>query len=268
MGRLEGKTAVITGGARGMGAAAARLFAAEGARVVIADLIEDLGQALANELGSNKAIFVRLDVTEEASWIDLRTATTAAFSVPNVLVNNAGIFAHGLLVDLDYATLTRVMNVNLGGVALGIKTLAPGMIKAGGGSIINTSSAAGFTPTNGQGIYSASKWAVRGLTRTAALELSHQGVRVNTLHPGPINTPMANPGNFSSAELCAATPYQPIGRFGEAEEVAPALLFLASDEASFITGAELAVDGGMSIAQYMPGLPGMPPRLKQIYDPD
>jgi 3alpha(or 20beta)-hydroxysteroid dehydrogenase len=260
MGRLDGKVAIITGGARGMGEATSRLFAAEGAKVVIADILPE-GQALAEEIGGN-AIFIKLDVSSEAEWQALDRRTREVFGPATVLVNNAGINTVSLLVELDYARFVRTLEINLGGTFLGMKTIAPGMIAAGGGSIINISSTEGLQGTNGFAAYASSKWGVRGLTKVAAMELSHQGVRVNSVHPGPVNTPMGNPENLPEATLNQLFASLPMGRAGRPEEVAKVSLFLASDDASFVTGAELAADGGMTIGQYLPFTPGRPAAMQ------
>ena len=257
MGKLNDRIAVITGGARGMGAATARLFASEGAKVVIADILEE-GKALAQEIGSERAMFVHLDVTSEESWALLDSTVRAQFGVARVLVNNAGIVCYGEVIHQDYRELERVLRINVCGSFLGIKTLAPGMIAAGGGSIVNISSEVGLIAHNGLGAYAASKWAVRGMSKAAALELSHRGVRVNSVHPGPINTPMANPNGLPASEIDEMHRALPLSRAGQPEEVARATLFLASDDASYVTGAEFAVDGGMSAGidlNYLPGTP-------------
>jgi 3alpha(or 20beta)-hydroxysteroid dehydrogenase len=240
-GRLDGKVAVITGAARGQGAAEARLFAAEGARVVLADVLDDEGAAVAAEIG-DAARYVHLDVTDEAQWAAAVTAAEEAFGPVSVLINNAGILHFQALHKTSLEDFDRVMRVNVHGVFLGMKAVVASMVAAGGGSIVNTSSTAGLQGLPYFGAYVASKWAVRGLSKTAAIDLGHKGIRVNSVHPGGIDTPMV-------AGMSSDAPFYkrlPVPRMGSADEVAAAVLFLASDEAAYVSGAELAVDGGAS----------------------
>jgi 3alpha(or 20beta)-hydroxysteroid dehydrogenase len=238
-GRLAGKVALISGGARGQGEAEARLFAAEGAKVVIGDLLEAEGKAVADSLGDD-ALFVALDVTSEEAWGAAVASAESAFGPVSVLVNNAGILGFGLIDRIKRDEFDRIMQVNVTGVLLGIKAVVPSMVKAGGGSIVNISSTSGLQGLPYLGAYVASKWAVRGLTKTAAIDLGHRGIRVNSVHPGGIDTPMIA-GTSSDSPFYKRLP---VARIGAAEEVARAVLFLASDEASYTTGAELTVDGG------------------------
>ena len=262
MGRLNDKVAIVTGGARGIGKATALLFATEGARVVVADLVDE-GAAVARDIG-DRAIFVPLDVSDADGWARLDAATRTRFGPAQILVNNAGIVCFSEIFLTDYAVFERVLQINLGGVFLGMKTIGPGMIEVGGGSIVNISSSEGLHGTNALGAYAASKWGVRGLTKVAAMELSHRGIRVNSVHPGPIDTPMGNPGNLSLDEMNRAHARQPLGRVGQPDEVARVSLFLASEESSFVTGAEIAVDGGMTVGNYLTFLPGLPPALSGV----
>jgi len=257
MGRLANKVAIISGGARGMGAATARLFVAEGARVAIADLLEDAGAALARDLG-DAARFYRLDVTDEKSWAGLVEQVGADLGPPDILVNNAGILHFATLLDTSLADYERVLRVNLVGEFLGIKAVAPGMIARGGGSIVNISSVDGMKGANGLAAYASSKWGVRGLTRVAALELGHRGVRVNSVHPGGVDTIMTNHDGSTRDKVNERFGNIPLQRVGAPEEVARATLFLASDDASYLAGAEIAVDGGMMAGQYYEGFPGAP----------
>lgn len=259
MGRLAGKVAIVTGGARAMGAATVRLFAAEGAKVVIADVLADEGQALAAEIGE-AAAFVRLDVTDEANWRAVVDETTARFGAVDVLVNNAGIITFSSLTDTSLEDFERVLRVNLVGAFLGMKTVGAAMLAKGAGSIVNISSLDGMRGVNSLGAYASSKWGLRGLTKVAALEFGHRGVRVNSVHPGGVNTPMANPMVASADQLNADYGRVPLQRIGEPEEVARASLFLASDEASYVCGAELLVDGGWMSGVYYETLPGAPQR--------
>lgn len=238
MARLDGKVAIVTGGARGMGAQDARRMVAEGARVVIGDVLDAEGKALADELGTS-AVFVHLDVSLADSWERAVEVAHASFGPVTVLVNNAGILAYGAVDVAPEADLVRVLSVNLIGPVLGIQAVVPDMKAAGGGSIVNISSAAGLIGMPSLAAYSASKWGLRGLTKSAALDLGRYGIRVNSIHPGGIATPMAA---GAAPEMFAA---QAIPRIGEVQEIAAAVVFLASDEASYVTGAELAVDGGM-----------------------
>jgi 3alpha(or 20beta)-hydroxysteroid dehydrogenase len=247
MGRLDGKIAVITGAARGMGAVTARLFANEGARVVIADVLPEADE-VARQIGA-AAIAVRLDVASEESWQRAEAITRESFGPATILVNNAGICHVAPLLDCSFADFQRVLTINLAGNFLGMKTFAPGMIAAGGGSIINISSTEGLQGSAGMAAYASSKWGVRGLTKVAAMELSAQGVRVNSVHPGVTNTPMANPHQLADAVMRDACSSFPIGRDARPEEIARVSLFLASDEASYMCGAELAVDGGMTVGR-------------------
>ena len=238
-GRLDGKVALISGGARGQGEAEARLFVAEGAKVVIGDILEAEGKQVADDLGDD-ALFVPLDVTDEGSWAAAVTAAEERFGPVNVLVNNAGILSFGAIHRIDRAEFEKVMSVNVTGVLLGIQAVVPSMKKAGGGSIVNISSTSGLQGLPFLGAYASSKWAVRGMSKVAAIDLGPKGIRVNSVHPGGIDTPMI-------AGTDGEAPYYkrlPVGRIGAASEVAHAVLFLASDEASYTTGAELAVDGG------------------------
>ncbi|HKE77638.1 MAG TPA: glucose 1-dehydrogenase [Acidimicrobiales bacterium] len=239
MGRLDGKVAIITGGSRGQGAAEGRLFAAEGARVVLADVLDEEGEKVAAEIG-DAARYVHLDVTDEAGWDRVVAFTEETFGPVTVLVNNAGILLFQALHRTDLSDFENVMRVNVTGVFLGMKAVTRSMERAGGGAIVNISSTAGLTGLPFLGAYVASKWAVRGLTKTAAIDLGHKNIRVNSVHPGGIDTPMVA-GTTADAPF-----YQrlPVPRMGSADEAARAVLFLASDEASYIAGAELAVDGG------------------------
>ncbi|MCC6942192.1 MAG: glucose 1-dehydrogenase [Novosphingobium sp.] len=257
MGRLSGKVAIITGGARGMGAATCRLFVEQGAKVVIADVLDDAGAALAAELGES-ARFLKLDVTNEENWADVVTEAEATLGPVDALVNNAGILMFKSILETTKADFERVLGVNLVGELLGIKAVAPGMIARGRGSIINVSSVDGMKGANGLVAYASSKWGVRGLTKVAAMELGHKGVRVNSVHPGGVDTIMSNHNDSSREELNKSYSNVPLQRIGGPEEIAAASAFLASDDASYIHGAEIVVDGGMTVGTYYMGFPGSP----------
>jgi 3alpha(or 20beta)-hydroxysteroid dehydrogenase len=257
MTRLRDKVAIVTGGARGMGAATARLFAAEGAKVVICDVLDDEGQKLAATL-PGRATFAHLDVADEASWRAVLQKTVAEHGRLDVLVNNAGVLLFKALLDTSLAEFQRVVGINLAGTFLGTKLAGELMVKAGRGSIVNISSADGMKGANGLAAYCSSKWGIRGLTRVAAMEFGHKGVRVNSVHPGGIDTAMGNPYAQPKAEVNQRYTFVPLQRVGEPDEVARTSLFLASDESSYLCGAEIAVDGGMLTGQYYAGLPGAP----------
>jgi 3alpha(or 20beta)-hydroxysteroid dehydrogenase len=256
--RLEGRVAVVTGGASGQGAATCRLFASEGARVVAADIDVSAGEALAAELGDS-SMFVRLDVSDEAGWEALAEQVMARWATIDVLINNAGMVNVAALIDFTRADFQRTLDINLVGPWVGIKTVAPIMIVQRRGSIVNVCSTAALWSMNGTGAYTASKWALRGLSKTAAQELGWQGVRVNSVYPGGINTPFANIGNKPVEEVNKLYLGQTIQRIGEPEEVAEANLFLASDASSYMCGAELTVNGGMTLGVFHHYLPGAPP---------
>jgi len=248
MGRLDGKVALITGGARGMGKSHARHFVAEGAKVVIGDLLDDKGNALAAELGEGNCRYIHHDVTSETDWAAAVAATVAAFGTLNVLVNNAGVLAHKKIADMTLAEFRRVIEVNLVGEWLGVKTVIEPMTSAGGGSIINISSVEGFTGAAGMSAYSASKFGIRGITRSAAQELGKLGIRVNSVHPGGIMTTMTATAFESFTEISDGEGFMrslPIARFAKSSEVSPLVVYLASDESSYCTGSEFVVDGGM-----------------------
>ena len=257
MNRLAGKTAIITGGARGMGAATCRVFVEQGAKVAIADMLEAEGRALAAELG-NAARFYSHDVTSEESWAALVRNVEKDLGAVDVLVNNAGVLLFKTLLDTSLADYERVLKVNLVGEFLGIKAVAPGMVERGRGSIINLSSVDGMKGANGLAAYASSKWGVRGLTKVAAMELGHRGVRVNSVHPGGVDTAMGNPGQRSREQVNQGFTNIALQRVGEPSEVAAATLFLASDESSYMVGAEIVVDGGMTAGHYYVGMPGAP----------
>jgi 3alpha(or 20beta)-hydroxysteroid dehydrogenase len=242
MKRFDNRTVIVTGGARGMGASHARGFVAEGANVVIADVVDQEGQSLADQLG-DRAIFSRLDVTSEADWAATVTAAETAFGPVSVLVNNAGIVHFAPIADTTPADWSRVIDINLTGTYLGIRALASSMRKAGGGAIVNISSGAGMSGAFGLGAYVASKWGVRGLTKTAALELARDKIRVNSIHPGATRTTMAAQPNVE-AVMAASVRGLAIPRIAEPEELTRLVLFVASDEASFSTGSEFIADGG------------------------
>jgi len=262
-GRLQDKVAIVTGGARGMGAATSRLFAAEGAHVVIADVLEEDGAALAAELGG-KAMFQRLDVADEAAWTALVDAVMARHGRINALVNNAAVVMFAPIVELTAEQIDRVLGINVKGAMLGLKHVGQRMCAAGRGAVVNISSVDGLRGANSLSLYSSSKWAVRGLTKTAALEFGHQGVRVNSVHPGGVNTLMGNPQGLEGAAKNVGYERVPLQRIGEPEEIAAASLFLCSDDASYITGAELAVDGGWAAGYYHHYLPAAPAALSSI----
>jgi 3alpha(or 20beta)-hydroxysteroid dehydrogenase len=257
MGRLEGKVAIITGGARGMGEATCRRFVAEGAKVAIADVLDERGQALAAELGP-AARFWHLDVTSEDGWAKVVADVEAAFGGIDVLVNNAGILMFKSILETTQADYERVLGVNLVGEFLGVRTVAAGMIARGRGSIINISSVDGMKGANSLVAYASSKWGVRGLTKVAAMEFGHKGVRVNSVHPGGVDTVMSNHNGRARSELDPSYANVPLQRIAGPEEVAAASLFLASDDASYLNGAEIVVDGGMTVGTYYLGFPGAP----------
>lgn len=236
MGRVAGKVALVTGGARGIGAASARALVAEGAKVVLADVLDDEGKALADELGES-ARYVHLDVTSEEEWRAAVETTTTEFGRLDVLFNNAGIANGGQLQRFKMEKWQQIIDVNLTGPFLGMKTCADAMIAAGGGSIINTSSIEGLRGTPWAHGYVASKWGLRGLTKSVAMELAPHSIRVNSIHPGLIRTPITEGIPDDLIPI-------PLGRPGQPEEVASFVVFLASDESSFATGSEFVMDGG------------------------
>lgn len=242
MGRLSGKVAIITGGARGMGGATARLFVENGAKVVIGDVLDDVGQALADELGDS-AVFLYMDISQSADW-QRAIAAAAGLGQLNVLVNNAAILHVASITDTSEEDYMRVIRINQLGTFLGMQAVIPAMKAAGVGSIINVSSIDGLQSKNGLIAYSASKWAVRGMTKSAAIELGQHGIRVNSVHPGGIKTEMG--GGEDTPDEIANEFYKnhPLPRVGKAHEVANVSLFLASDEASYCTGSEFVADGG------------------------
>ena len=245
--RLENKVALISGGARGMGAAEARMFAREGAKVVIGDVLDAEGTRVAAEIAESggDALFVHLDVTHEEDWRSAIGAATSSFGKLDILVNNAGIWRRGRVEDTTVEDWDMILDVNAKGVFLGTKLAIPEMRKAGGGSIINISSTAGLVGDPRSSAYTASKGAVRLFTKATAVQYSQDGIRANSIHPGPIDTPMIQQvwhGEEQSRE--AALARTPLGRIGTPEDIAYGVLFLASDESSFMTGSELVIDGG------------------------
>jgi 3alpha(or 20beta)-hydroxysteroid dehydrogenase len=243
-----------------MGSATVSLFAAEGAKVVIADRLKDAGSALAASLG-NDATFIEHDVGDEPAWQHLVADTLARHGRIDALVNNAGVLAFGPIDAIDPADFDRVFAVNVKGPLLGMKHVGRHMREAKRGAIVNISSVDGLRGVNSLGIYSSSKWALRGLTKSAALEFGPDGVRVNSVHPGGIDTDMGNPQAQKGDERNWSYGRVPLQRIGEPAEVATASLFLCSDEASYITGAELAVDGGWAAGYYHAYMPGAPAAL-------
>ena len=247
MPRVQGKVALVSGGARGMGAAEARMLALEGAKVVIGDILEDEGrrtEAEINEAGGD-CVFVRLDVTSDSDWQEAVATTVSRFGKLDVLVNNAGIVGRGVVEDCTEEEWDRIMAVNGKGVFLGTRAAIPEMRKAGGGSIINTSSISGMVGQDYvQAAYNASKGAVRIFTKAAAVQYAREGIRVNSVHPGAVDTPMAG-RRLSDPDLQRQSEERiPIGRTGKPEDIAYGVLYLASDESSFVTGSELVIDGG------------------------
>lgn len=241
-GRLDGKRALITGAARGMGAAHARAFIAEGARVVLADVADDEGRALAAELG-DAAHYVHLDVTDAEGWAAAVRVAEEELGGLDVLVNNAGVFLRAPLEETTPETWHRILDINLTGPFLGMRAALGALTTSGRGSIVNVSSTAGMEGYPGYHAYGASKWGLRGLTKSAALELASVGIRVNSLHPGGVATPLIEAfREITDADLEGST----LTRLARPEEVTGLVVFLAGDESSYCTGAEFVVDGGIT----------------------
>ncbi|MDH6629003.1 3alpha(or 20beta)-hydroxysteroid dehydrogenase [Streptomyces sp. LBL] len=242
MGKLDGRVVLVTGAARGQGEQEARLFREEGAEVVVADVLDDQGQDLAKELG---ALYVHLDVSREDEWESAVAAVLTAYGRIDGLVNNAGILRFNTLVDTPLDEFMQIVQVNQVGVFLGIKTAGPRIAEAGGGTIVNTASYTGMTGMAYVGAYAATKHAIVGLTRVAALELAGQGVRVNAVCPGAVDTAMSNPGGGAGEALDGLyRKLVPLGRIGRPEEVARLALFLSCEDSSYITGQPFVIDGG------------------------
>ena len=247
--RLQGKVAIITGGARGQGAAEARMFAREGAKVVFGDVLDDEGRQVEAEIAAagGEAVYVRLDVTDEDSWREAVGTAVSRFGRVDILVNNAGIASWNAGDDASVEEWDRIMEINAKGVFLGTKAVVPAMRDAGGGSIVNISSISGMVgQTNIHPGYNASKGAVRILTKSTAVQHAAEGIRCNSIHPGPVKTPMTE-RSWSNPEWLKATERRtPLGRYAEPDEIAYGVLFLASDESSFMTGSEMVIDGGVT----------------------
>ena len=247
MPRLEGKVAIISGGARGMGASEAKLFAKEGAKVVFGDILDDEGKRVEAEIHETggDALYVHLDVTREADWRAAVELAASRYGKLDILVNNAGIGGGGKIEETTLDEWQRVMDVNSKGVFLGTKAAIPAMRAAGGGSIINISSQLGIVAVETSSAqYIASKGAVRLFTKATAVQYAGEGIRANSVHPGPIATPMTEASRSNPEQAAFMVSRIPLGRWAEPEEVAYGVLYLASDEASFVTGSELVIDGG------------------------
>ena len=247
MGQLDGKVAIITGGARGMGKSHVKRFVAEGAKVVFGDVLEEEGTKLAAELG-DAARFLRMDVTKPEDWQAAVDLAVGDFGRLDALVNNAGIIRHKDTEDMSVEEFRQVLEVNLVGQWLGIKAVTAAMRESGGGSIINVSSTEGFVGSAGMTAYAASKFGVRGMTKCAARELGPYNIRVNTIHPGAILTAMSLDPDVVAATADNADAFMkqlPLGRMGKTREVSGAVVYLAGDDSSYCTGTELLVDGGM-----------------------
>jgi 3alpha(or 20beta)-hydroxysteroid dehydrogenase len=244
MGQLDGKVAIVSGAARGQGEAHVRRFVAEGARVVATDVLDDLGEVLAKELGDD-VLYVHHDVTDETAWAEVVARAESDLGGVDVLVNNAGIARMAPLVDMTTDDYMDVIRVNQVSVFFGMRAVAPAMQRRGGGSIVNISSVDGMAGMAYVIGYVASKFAVRGMTKTAAVELGPLGIRVNSVHPGGVDTPMIRPPGMEGLDYDAMFSRLPIPRCGTPEDIASLVSFLASDQSSYITGAEHVIDGGL-----------------------
>ncbi len=240
MDRVKDKVALVTGGARGIGAAYARILVAEGAKVIIGDVLDAQGETLAIELGTN-ARYVHLDVTEPSQWSEAVDFAVKSFGGLNILVNNAGIASSAPITEFKLDVWRKTIDINLTGTFLGMQSAIPEIAKSKSGSIINISSVEGLRGSVGLHAYVASKFGVRGLTKSVALDVAHLGIRVNSIHPGLIETDM-------TTNIPAEALQIPMGRSAKPEEVAKLMLFLASDESSYSTGAEFVIDGGLTMA--------------------
>ena len=246
--RLEGKVAMITGAARGQGAAEARLFAQEGAKVIVADVSDPEGIAVAAEIAEagGDAIYVHLDVTDESEWEAAVQSAITSFGKLDILVNNAGIWRRGHVMETSSEQWDDIMDVNAKGVFLGTKAAIPEMRKAGGGSIVNISSTAGLVGSKTSSAYSASKGAVRIFSKSTAIQYASEGIRANSIHPGPIDTDMGDQVWPDPTSREASISRTALSRIGTAQDIAYGALYLASDESSFVTGSELVIDGGVT----------------------
>jgi NAD(P)-dependent dehydrogenase (short-subunit alcohol dehydrogenase family) len=246
--RLEGKVALISGGARGIGAATARLFAREGASVVVGDLLENEGRGIEEDVnnGGGQAVFVRVDVTKEADWGRVVDSAIARFGRLDILMNNAAILRKETVLDTTERIWDEVMAVNAKGVFLGTKAAIHAMRKSGGGSIINVSSTSGLVGTQRTAAYQASKGAVRIFTKVTAIQYARDGIRANSIYPGPIDTEMIAARLATPEQRAEVNAHVPLGRIGVVDDIAYGALFLASDESSYVTGAELVIDGGVT----------------------
>ncbi len=245
MGRLDGRVALITGGARGMGKAHVRHFVAEGARVVFGDVLDDRGLAVAAGLGEQACRYLHHDVTSEDDWAAAVALAVEVFGKLDVLVNNAGVLAFATIADMPLGDFRRILEVNAVGCWLGMKAVIDPMTRAGGGSIVNISSVEGFTGAAGLSAYSASKFAVRGMTKVAARELGRFGIRVNSVHPGGVLTRMVIDAAGARGDGEAFLASVPLARFAEPVEISRLVAYLASDESSYSTGSEFIADGGL-----------------------
>ena len=246
--RLQGEVALITGAARGQGAEEARMFAQEGAKVILADVTDQEGMAVAAEIAEagGDALYVHLDVTNEDEWQSAVQSAVAAFGKLDILVNNAGIWRRGHVLETSSEQWDDIMDVNAKGVFLGTKAAIPEMRKAGGGSIVNISSTAGLVGSKTSAAYSASKGAVRIFTKSTAVQYAAEGIRANSIHPGPIDTDMGDQVWPDAASREASISRTALSRIGTAQDIAYGALYLASDESSFVTGSELVIDGGVT----------------------
>lgn len=257
MQRLTGKVALVTGGSRGIGEGIVRRFVEEGAKVLITDVLTEEGEALAAELGEATA-FVRHDVTSTSSWQEAIAAAETKFGRLDCLVNNAGVITFKRLDDLTEADIRRIIDVNLLGTMFGCQAAIPALERAGGGSIVNMSSADGISGANSLTAYCASKFGVRGFTKALALELGPRKIRVNSIHPGGILTPLSNPTNIPREQYDRGFWIYPAQKSGTPSDIGAAAAYLASDDALYCMGTELSVDGGLNAGHYYMAMPGAP----------